>query len=172
LSAEHFLVGKVISVAGTDGVVKVTPYSDYTERFQKSSEVFLDFWGDKKKFFIEKTEFRNKVLYIKFKNFEDSRDVELLVGREIFVPSDKAVRLPENNFFIHDLIGSEVILRNVLVGTIADVLDAPANNVLVVKSIDVKEILLPFILDYIEKFDTESKKLLLKSDVSLEDDED
>lgn len=169
---EYFLIGKIESVSGNDGFVRITSYSDFPKRFHELSEVYLDFWGDKKKFIIEKTGQHNQSLLIKFKNFSSKRESQSLEGREIFIQKKDVVQLTENNFFIHDLIGSKVLLNDAKIGEITDVLKTPANDVIVLRGDDDKEILLPFVLDFIESFDPERKLLLLKKDVDLSNDED
>jgi len=128
--------------------------------------------GDKKKFIIEKTSYHKQSLLIKFKNFNCKRDTQLLEGKEIFIASDDVIKLPENNFFIHDLIGSKVLINDAIIGVITDVLKTPANDVIVLKGDNDKEILLPFVPDFIERFDPERKIMILKQDIDLSDDED
>jgi len=169
---EYLLIGKIDSVIGNDGFVKITSYSDFPKRFHALSEVYLDFWGDKKKFIIEKTGYHKQSLLIKFKNFNSKRDSELLEGKEIFITSDDVIKLPENNFFIHDLIGSKVLFNDEIIGEITDVMKTPANDVIVLRDDDDKEILLPFVPDFIESFDPERKIMILKQDIDLSDDED
>ena len=169
---EYLLIGKIDSVTGNDGFVKITSYSDFPKRFHALSEVYLDFWGDKKKLIIEKTGDRKHSLFIKFKNFSSRRDSELLEGKEIFITSDDVIKLPENNFFIHDLIGSKVLFNDEIIGEITDVMKTPANDVIVLRDDDDKEILLPFVPDFIESFDPERKIMILKQDIDLSDDED
>jgi len=169
---EYLLIGKIDSVTGNDGFVKITSYSDFPKRFHALSEVYLDFWGDKKKFIIEKTGYHKQSLLIKFKNFNCKRDTQLLEGKEIFITSDDVIKLPENNFFIHDLIGSKVLFNDEIIGEITDVMKTPANDVIVLRDDDDKEILLPFVPDFIESFDPERKIMILKQDIDLSDDED
>ena len=169
---EYLLIGKIDSVTGNDGFVKITSYSDFPKRFHALSEVYLDFWGDKKKFIVEKTGDRKHSLFIKFKNFSSRRDSELLEGKEIFITSDDVIKLPENNFFIHDLIGSKVLFNDEIIGEITDVMKTPANDVIVLRDDDDKEILLPFVPDFIESFDPERKIMILKQDIDFSDDED
>jgi 16S rRNA processing protein RimM len=115
---------------------------------------------------------KGKIL-IKFKNFDSLRDVQVLTGREIYVDEDNAITLPENHFFVHDLIGSDVIVQKKKIGSIADIIKGKANDVLVVLTEDKKEKLIPFVLSFIEKFDAAKKKLVLNiSEDYLEEDED
>jgi 16S rRNA processing protein RimM len=115
---EYYLVGKVDAVFGDKGFVKIIPYTDFAGRFYELNVVFLDFWGDKKRFYIEKTETRKNTLSVKFKNFNDQRDSQVLLGREIFIEENDLIELPENHFFIHDLIGSKVIVNDEKIGEV------------------------------------------------------
>ena len=45
----------------------------------------------------------------------------MLVGKEIYVDNDNLVKLPDNYFFVHDLVGSSVFRNNEYFGKILDV---------------------------------------------------
>ena len=57
---------------------------------------------------------QNKIFTLKFRNFNSDNDVEVLIGREIFVDEANIVKLPENYFFIHDLVGSRVFRNEII----------------------------------------------------------
>ena len=170
--SNFYLIATVTSVEGKKGAVKVISHSDYPERFSKLSKVYIDFFGEKKLFFVEKVRQRKNLFTIKFKNFNSDRECEILVGKEIFVDEENLIKLPDNHFFIHDLIGSRVIKDDKEFGVIKDVLQYPANDVYVVQDSLGKEILLPAIHGLIESFDNVNKILKLKAGEDLyEDDE-
>jgi len=168
---DFFLIAKIISLYGKNGLVKIKPFSDFPERYFQLEEVFVDFWGDKKKLFVEVVNGRGNFFTLKFKNFDDERDAGVLLGRDIYISENDVVELPEGSYFIHNLIGSEVFRGDNNIGEITDVIQAPANDVISVKGEKDKEILIPFVLEFIEKFDSENKKLYLKKDI-VYDDED
>ena len=168
---EFFLIAKITALLGRDGFVKVEPYSDFPKRFFKLKKVFIDFWGNKKMFYVEKVKQRGVSFALKFRNFDDDRDAGVLIGREVFVDNEDVVRLPANNFFIHDLIGSKVIQGGEEIGEITDVLTVPANDVIVIKKNINKEILIPLVLEFIEQFDAEKKILILKKEFGYEDED-
>ena len=62
------------------------------------------------------------------------------------------MRLPANHFFIHDLIDVNVFIKDEKIGVVTDILKLPANDVLVVKRNDNTEQLIPFVVEFIEKF--------------------
>jgi 16S rRNA processing protein RimM len=169
---DFYLIATVTSVLGKKGSVKIISYSDYPERFFNLSKVYIDFFGEKKLFFVENVKQNKDFFTVKFKNFNSEKDSEILVGKEIFVDEENLVRLPDNHFFIHDLIGSRVTKDDKELGVIKDVLQYPANDVYVIEDIGGKEILLPAILRFIESFDAVKKILKLKPGEDLyEDDE-
>lgn len=170
---EYFLIAKIEQAVGNAGYVKIQSYSDFPERFFRLKDVYIDFWGDKKTFYIEDVKDVKGKTLIKFKNFDNLRDARVLVGRNIYVDENNAIILPENHFFVHDLIGSDVIVQKKKIGTIADIIKGKANDVLVVLTEEKKEKLIPFVLSFIEKFDAAKKKLVLNiSEDYLEEDED
>ena len=170
---EYFLIAKVEKVFGKDGYVRLESFSDYPKRFLNLKKVYFDFWGDKKAFHVEDVKDLNGKIVIKFNRFDTLRDCQVLIDREIYVDEKEKVTLPDNHFFVHDLIGSEVIVENETIGVVSDVMKSKANDVLIISNDSKKEKLIPFVLNFIEKFDAAKKKLILNiSKDYLEDDED
>ena len=170
--SDFYLIATVTSVSGKKGSVKIISYSDYPERFLNLSKVYIDFFGEKKLFFVERVKRHKDTFILKFKNFDSEKDSEILVGKEIFVDKENLIVLPENHYFIHDLIGSKVIKEDKELGIIKDVLQYPANDVYVIEDSAGNEILIPAIRRIIESFDNVKKILKLKAGEDLfEDDE-
>jgi 16S rRNA processing protein RimM len=170
---EYILIARIEQLYGKDGFVKLKLFSDFPDRFLNLKEVYIDFWGDKKRFFVEDVNDLKGKIIIKFKKFDSPRDSQVLIDREIYVDEKDAVSLPDNHYFVHDLIGSEVVVEKERIGTISEVIKGKANDVLVVLTDDKNEKLIPFVLNFIEKFDAAKKRLILNiSKDFLEDDED
>jgi len=170
--SDFYLIATVTSVSGKNGAVKIISHSDYPERFFYLSKVYIDFFGEKKLFFVEKVRQNKNYFTLKFRNFNSEQESEILVGKEIFVDEENLVKLPDNHFFIHDLIGSRVIKNDKELGVIKEVYQYPANDVYVIEDSSSKEILIPAILGLIESFDKVNKILKLKPGEDLyEDDE-
>ena len=182
---EYFLIAKVVSVyekprskqglsgfkPDGEGFVKIFSFSDFPERFFNLKQVYIDFFDEKKEFCIERVERIKDFFLLKFKNFDTNSDASVFVGKEIFVTKENLVKLPENYFFVHDLIDSSVYRNNNYFGKIKDVLSYPANDVYVIDN-NGAEILIPAVQDYIESFDSEKKILVLKPGEELYDNED
>ena len=87
--------------------------------------------------------------------------MSVLLDREIYIDERDKISLPENHFFVDDLIGSEVIVEKEKIGIITDVLKVKGNDILVILGNEKKEKLIPFVLNFIEKYDAAKKRLIL-----------
>lgn len=170
--SEYFLIARITSVADNQGFVKIFSYSDFPERFFSLNEVYIDFFGSKKKFVVEKVKRLKKDLFIKFRNFNTESDAKALLNKEIFVEEKDVVKLAENVFFVHDLLESRIYRNDKLFGKIVDVLSYPANDVYVIEDVNGGEILLPALSELIESFDPVRKIMILRPGESFYEDED
>ena len=50
---DYFLIAKVEQLYGKDGFVRLEAHSDFPERYLSLEKVYIDFWGDKKTFYVE-----------------------------------------------------------------------------------------------------------------------
>jgi 16S rRNA processing protein RimM len=170
---EHFLVAKIVSAEGDKGFLKIDSFSDSLERFSKLKKVYLDFWGEKKIFSVQSVKKKKENILIKFENFDDQQSVEILIGKEIFIDVKDLLKLPKDQYFVHDIIGSKVIRNDVEFGEVTDVYSMPANDVYVIRKKSGEEILIPAVHEFVESVDTINKVLILKSGEDIyEDDED
>ena len=170
--SDFFLIAKIVSLKGKDGFVNIISHSDFPDRFYKLDKVYIDFFNDKKEFFVEKVVEQKKQIAFKFRNFDSDKDAQVLIGKDVFVDEEKAIKLPEGSYFVHDLIGSKVFRNGEEFGSLKDVLRFPANDVYVIIDTLGEEILIPAVKDYIESYDREKKILVIKpGDEIYEDDE-
>ncbi len=170
---EYFLLAKIIASEGDQGFLKIDSFSDLPERFYKLKKVYIDFWGEKKIFFLQSVKRKKNTVLIKFKDFNNKESVEVLIGREVFVDDKDLIKLPNGHYFIHDIIGSKVIRNGTEFGTVTDVYSLAANDVYVIRKTSSEEILIPAVNEFIEKIDIINKVLILKAGEDIyEDDED
>lgn len=166
------MIARITSTADKQGFVKIFSYSDFPERFFSLDEVYIDFFGSKKRFIVEEVKKSKNDFFIRFKNFNNDSDTRVLLNKEIFVEEKDAVKPPENVFFVHDLLNSRVFRNDKLFGKIKDVVSYPANDVYVIEDVSGKEILLPALSELIESFDPVNKIMTLKPGESFYEDED
>ena len=170
---DYYLIANIVSANGNNGFLNIESFSDFPERFFTLRKVYVDFFGKKKEFLIEEVKSVKDKFAIKLVNFNSDDDASVLIGKDFFVDKTDLIELPENYFFIHDLIGSRVLRNSTEFGKVIDVLNLPANDVFVIEDIQGKELLLPGNENFIEGFDPGSKTLILKQGGDFyEDDED
>lgn len=158
---ENYLrVGVISSTHGIKGEVKVYPTTDDPNRFKLLKEVLLDTGKEHLPLEIEGVKFFKQMVILKFKGIDDINDIEKYRGRDLLITRENAVKLEKDEYFIFDLIDSEVITEEgQKLGVLAEILTTAANDVYVVKTAEGKEILLPSIKECILDIDAENKKI-------------
>lgn len=161
--SDFYLVAEVTEEYDSEGSVLIKSFSDFPERFIELKKIFIDYFGEKKELTVEFTEKIDTNIILKFQGFNSSEDIQFLLGKKLFVDSENLVDLPQDTFFIHDLVGSEVFIDNLFFGKLIDVLKLPNNDVYIVKSHKGNEILIPAIKEFVEMFNSDDKKLILST---------
>ena len=82
--------------------------------------------------------------------------------QELFITEDALMPLPDGQYYIHQIIGLEVVDESGAVqGTVGDVLQTGSNDVYVVKTSDGKEILLPAIDTVVKRIDVPAGRMVV-----------
>lgn len=170
--SEYFLIAELKSVYDSNGFIRIKSYSDFPERFFELKKVYIEVFGDKKEFFVEEVKKVNDFFVLKFRNFKTDKDVQFLIGLKVYVDSENLVKLSENEYFVHDIIGSRVYRNDQFIGNVIDVLIMPANDVYVIRNPEGDEILVPAISEYIESINISEKMMILRPGDSLYDDDE
>lgn len=156
----YLRVGVISSTHGIRGEVKVYPTTDDIKRFEELKEVILDTGKEYIPLEIAGVKYFKNLAILKFKGIDNINDIEKYKGKDLLVSRDNAVELEEDEYFIYDLIDSEVFEEDGnKLGVLAEILTTSANDVYVVKTDDNKEILLPAIKDCIIDVDVQNKKI-------------
>lgn len=149
-------VGVVTTTHGVRGEVKVFPTTDDPARFKKLKNVILDDGKTQRDMEISGVKFFKNMVILKFKDLDDMNEAQKLRQAKLFVTRDNAVELQENEYFIADLIGMQVVSdEGEELGEISDVLQTGANDVYVIQKEKKADILVPAIKDCIINVDLE-----------------
>ena len=153
-------VGVITTTHGVRGEVKVYPTTDEPERFLDLEYVLLDTGKELRRLDIKNVRFFKNLVILKFDGIDNINDIEKYKGRDLWIPREEAQELDEDEYYIGDLIGMEVVLEdNTHFGTLKDVMETGANDVYVVETSDGEEILLPAIRDCILDVNVEEKRM-------------
>lgn len=149
----HIAVGKITQAHGMAGWLKVMPYSGIPQRFDMLRTLYVDTDFGLQGYIVEDVKAQQKDVLLKLKNV-DSRDAAQKLGRhDLLVPAEQAIELPDNSYFVHDLIGIEVQDEaGEILGHVVEVLTNSGNDIYVVKK-DQQELLIPAVEAFIKRVD-------------------
>ena len=159
---ELLKVGIITTTHGIRGEVKVFPTTDDPERFLDLEYVFLDTGREKKKLTIQSVKFFKQFVILKFKGINNINDIEKYKRCSLFVDRENAVELEEDEYFIADMIGMNVLTEDgEIFGTLKDVIETGANDVYVINSKKHGEVLIPAIKECILDVNVKEGKMLV-----------
>lgn len=155
-------VGVITQTHGVHGEVKVFPTTDDPERFLDLEYVFLDTGREKKKLTIQNVKFFKQFVILKFKGINNINDIEKYKRCPLLVDRENAVELEEDEYFIADMIGMDVVTEDGEVfGTLKDVIETGANDVYIINSKKHGEVLIPAIKECILEVNVKEGRMLV-----------
>ena len=158
-------VGKLVSPQGMKGQIRVNPSTDFSERFTKPGYRWLQQKNEEPKK-VELTSGRKhpgrSIYIVSFFGIKTREEAELLIGQTILVPSNDRPSLNDGEFHFLDLVGLKVKLskNNQLIGEVIDLTHA-GNDLLEIKLIKGKNILIPFVKEIVPIVDIKKGYILI-----------
>jgi len=155
-------IGRISKPIGTRGEVKILPLTHDKQRFVNLPAV----WLGRDAANVELKKILNvridaKQVVLSFNDIKSVEEAEKIKDLFLFVLKEDAVKLQNGCYFVHDVIGCEVVTEEqTIVGTITDLYSLPMNDVWVVKK-DAKEILIPAVKAIIQRVDVENKRITI-----------
>lgn len=148
----YLAVGALRRPHGVHGAILLEVYTDFPERLTEGSIVFLG--GKHTPIKIRQLRHHNDGLLLGLDGIETPEAVGRLRNQVVYVKTADRPKLPEGQFYHHQLIGIRVMedSGNEL-GSLTDIIVTGANDVYVVTNGDGREILLPAIRDVILSVD-------------------
>lgn len=158
---EYTIVGQIINSHGIQGEVKVYPLTDDVNRFSQLKKAYLG--EGKLKVNLKSVKYHKGLVILKFNEFNNINEILPLKDKYIYVDDEDRVVLPEDSFFIHDLMDSQVYdISGNLIGILEDVIQGPSNDIYVVKGHESnKNHLIPAVKNFIKEVDIKDKKIII-----------
>ena len=169
---EFYLIAEVESIYDQEGSVIVKSFSDFPERFFELERVLIEFFGSIKELEVEFSKKIDDLIIVKFRKFNSEDDVHFLLGKKLYVYEHDLFQLPDDAYYIHDLIDCDVYFNSLFFGKLVDVLKLPGNDVYLIKKKNGNDVMLPAVKQYIEKLDIKNKKLFLSPECELFDEDE
>lgn len=155
----YITIGEIVKAQGIKGELKIKPLTDDVLRFKKLKQVFIN----KLAYQILSLRINGGFVYATLDGIADRNKAELFVGSSVEIDRINAVDLPENTYFIADIIGCEVFKSDgSYLGKVDYVYQNGAADVYEVKG--ERNLMFPFLNDVIASIDVENKKIVVKTD--------
>lgn len=162
MKQEYFEIGQIVNTFGIKGVVKVNSFTDDPLEFEKLKKILVEKNKKLLEFEIEEAKLHKNQVLLKLKGINDINEAEKYKGCYIKLPREKAKKLPENTYFIADLIGIDVFTDNgELLGKVDDIYNSGSADIYVIKNELGKQILLPGIKEVIKEIDVDNEKIIV-----------
>jgi len=148
---ERIKIGQIVNAVALRGEVKIYNYSDL-ERFEELDTVILANRKQSKEYKIENVRYQKNMVIVKFKGVNDRNQAEALKDYEVFITEEDLKELPEDTFYIRDLIGCEVknIETGLVIGKISDVLQNTAQDLYQVDLEGGKQVFIPAVSQFVK----------------------
>ncbi|QGH34514.1 ribosome maturation factor RimM [Gracilibacillus salitolerans] len=161
---DHLKVGKIVNTHGIKGEVKVVRITDFEERFEMGSTLWIKEKEDAalKPVTIDGHRIHKNFDLLHFEGYNNISDVEHFKESLLVINTDQLTELEDNEFYYHEVIGCEVeTTTGELIGKVKEILSPGANDVWVVKQKG-KEYLIPYIEDVVKEVDIENQKIKIE----------
>jgi len=167
---------------GRKGEVLAELFTDFPERFEEQTRVFLapsGFQGEEAEarraevvsFWLPVGKNEGRVV-LQFAGVDTISDAESIAGMDVIVPREERLPLDDESVYISELIGCTVYDGTFAVGVVDDVQFATtadgarrlteAAPLLAVTSRDGDEVLIPFVKAFLVTVDTDAKRIEMK----------
>ena len=155
-------IGQIVNTFGIKGFVKVNPWVNDVTRFDDLKKVYIKIRKELKELEIEEVKYHKNQVLLKFKGVETVEQAEMLRNAILEIDRKDAIPLEEGEYFIADLLESEVYTdEGEKLGILEDIFNTGSNDIYVVKNELGKSILLPRIKDVFKEIDVENKKIIV-----------
>ena len=155
-------IGQIVNTFGIKGFVKVNPWVNDVTRFDDLKKVYIKIRKEEKVLEIEEVKYHKNQVLLKFKGVEKVEQAEMLRNAILEIDRKDAIPLEEGEYFIADLLESEVYTdEGEKLGILEDIFNTGSNDIYVVKNELGKSILLPRIKDVFKEIDVENKKIVV-----------
>ena len=155
-------IGQIVNTFGIKGFVKVNPWVNDITRFDDLTKVYIKIRKEQREFEIEEVKYHKNQVLLKFKGIDTVEMANTYRNAILEIDRKDAIPLKKGQYFIADLLESEVYSdEGEKLGILDDIYNTGSNDIYVVKNELGKSILLPGIPDVIKEVDVENKKIIV-----------
>jgi 16S rRNA processing protein RimM len=166
------ILAEILRPQGRRGELLCQLLTDFPEKFDERKKLFLFASADVdancadrareialEDFWMPQGRNAGRIV-LKFSGCDSIDEAEQLSRLQVGVPREQRASLDDDQFFVGDLIGCELVTENGLIGRVEDVDTAgAASPLLIVRDHSNAEILVPLVKAYLRNVDVNSRKI-------------
>jgi len=150
-------IGQIVNTVGLKGEIKIYSFAENLQRFQDLEEIFVE----DELFIIEKSRVQKNTVVLKLENIDSTEVAEGYRNKFVYIPEETLEELPEDAYYIKDLLGLEVYEKNgEKLGSVSDIIKGPGQDLYEIKGVD-KTFLLPGVKEFILDIDLAKKRIIV-----------
>ncbi|MDO5689733.1 MAG: ribosome maturation factor RimM [Tissierellia bacterium] len=147
-------VGQIVNTYGIKGELKLFPLTFDPDRFNQGGKYRIE--GMEESISITHARPLKNLVVIRLEGYDDINQVIPFKGKYLYVSEGSLLPLPEDTYYIHDLVGLEVYEGERQLGRLAEVIEGSANDIYRIENLDNKSFLVPAVREFIKEVDLES----------------
>lgn len=156
---ESVKVGIITAPVGIKGEVRVYPYTDELTRFSDVKNLNVGTESHA----VENVRYYKKMVILKLSDVNDRSRAEALRGKELFLEKQFLWDVPEDTYFVKDLVGIQVYLEDGnSIGTLTEVLKGNAQDLYEITTESGKAFLLPAVKEFVLNVDIKKKEMTVR----------
>lgn len=162
------IMGRIVAPYGVFGWLKVLPDTEEIDGLLEYKTWWIGKDDDWRELKVEEAKIHNDVIVVKLQGISERDGAFACKGKQVAVPKAALPKPGKNEYYWSDLIGLQVKnLQAVDFGKISDVFATGANDVIVAKTDEGQERLIPFIDAAIIEVDMVAKTILVDWDAEF-----
>ncbi len=160
---DYIVVGLLGKTRGVDGEMWVTPLTDFPDRFLDIESIYVEVKNSWELMKIASADLHSNRPVLKLDGLKNKEEASRFTNRRLAVTRKELIGLPEDTYYVFDLIGMAVIEDKTgeKLGVVTDVNSYPANDAYDVKLNDGSEKQLAAVEQYIKRVDLEKKEIAI-----------
>ena len=162
---KQILIGQIVNTHGLKGELRIISNFPYKELvFTKGFKVYV---GKRNDVCIINSYRKHKMFdMVTFEGIDSIDNAIAYKGDLVYINRDD---LEIDGFINEDLIGFHVYDNEELIGTLNEIINNGAHDILVIESDKEKKVMIPFVDEYIKIVDLDNKKIIIEAITGLID---
>lgn len=158
---DAYYLGKILKNSGLSGYFQVNLDTTHPEEYLEMESVFVELNGNLVPFFIGDVQLiSGKKARIYFEDVAQNNQIFDLIGKDMYLPLNSLPKLSDTDFYFFEVEGFTCIdEQEGELGVVQEVIENPANPVIIILNAEGKEILVPKTEQTIKKISREEQKL-------------